>query len=241
MNAEGTPQIEMPRYRSHKTVWALKIATVVSCGTDTTTDENPIVELHFEDQNYAPRRINLCGKPTPEAGWYMVQYKEGYISFSPAKQFEEGNTLEVFHTQILPKPEIANLRSFPQDQINNWFTYHAPTPEQLVQYQEIRTAAKIFAETINRHVPAGADKSAAMRLVREATMTANAGVACDAPKPRPTIAELEKILNSEEDTHIEILADGSVRAITPPSTDMLKATKEQLQALATAPVPDAQA
>lgn len=93
MNAEGTPQIEMPRYRSHKTVWALKIATVVSCGTDTTTDENPIVELHFEDQNYAPRRINLCGKPTPEAGWYMVQYKEGYISFSPAKQFEEGNAL----------------------------------------------------------------------------------------------------------------------------------------------------
>ena len=72
----------------------------------------------------------------------------------------------------------ADLRSIPQADIDNYFTYHAPTPEQIVQYHEIRTAAKSFAETINRHVPAGADKSAAIRLVREATMTANAGVAC---------------------------------------------------------------
>ena len=77
----------------------------------------------------------------------------------------------------------ADLRSIPQADIENWFVYHAPSPEQLVQYQEIRTAAKIFAETINRHVPASADKSAAIRLLREAVMTANAAIACN---PAPT-------------------------------------------------------
>jgi hypothetical protein len=75
-------------------------------------------------------------------------------------------------------PPPLDLRSIPQADLLNYFTYHAPTPAQLVQYHEIRTAALIFAETINRHVPAGADKSAAIRLVREATFTANAGIAC---------------------------------------------------------------
>jgi len=85
---------EMPRYRSHKTVWALKIATVVSCGTDTTTDENPIVEIHFEDTRFAPRKLNIRNRPEPQDGWYYVQYGDGYWSFSPAAQFEAGNTLE---------------------------------------------------------------------------------------------------------------------------------------------------
>jgi hypothetical protein len=74
--------------------------------------------------------------------------------------------------------EPADLRSFSQADIDNWFQYHTFTSEQITQSNEIRTAAKIFAETINRHVPAGADKSAAIRLVREATMTANAAIAC---------------------------------------------------------------
>ncbi len=78
-------------------------------------------------------------------------------------------------------PPSLDLRSIPQADLDNYFVYHAPTEAQIKQYHEIRTAAKIFAETINRHVPAGADKSAAIRLVREATMTANAGIACAPP------------------------------------------------------------
>lgn len=72
----------------------------------------------------------------------------------------------------------TDFRSFEQQDIERWFTYHAPTVEQIEQFVEIRTAAKILAETINRHVPAGPDKSAAIRQVREAVMTANAGIAC---------------------------------------------------------------
>lgn len=72
----------------------------------------------------------------------------------------------------------ADLRSFTQVEIDNWFSYHAPNPEQIIQYGEIRTAAKIFAETINRHVPAGADKTAAMRKLRDTVMAANLAIAC---------------------------------------------------------------
>jgi hypothetical protein len=73
---------------------------------------------------------------------------------------------------------VADLRSIPQVDIENWFNYHAPSREQLIQYQEIRLAAKIFAEAINRNVPVSADKNAAMRLLREAATAANAGIAC---------------------------------------------------------------
>lgn len=164
----------MPQYQSHKKVWALKIAAVIQVGEATTTDESPIVEIQFENEAFASARHNLRGKPTPEPGWYLVQYEDGHISFSPGKAFEEGNTL------IVPRAPVVerDYRSFDQDTIDNWFTYHAPSPAQLVQYREIRTAAKIFAETINRHVPGGADKTAAIRKVREATMTANAAIAC---------------------------------------------------------------
>lgn len=73
---------------------------------------------------------------------------------------------------------------FPQEQIDNWFTHHPPTPEQITIYQEIRTAAKIYAETVNKHVPDGADKTAAMRKIRESVMAANLAVACYVEPPQ---------------------------------------------------------
>ena len=65
----------------------------------------------------------------------------------------------------------------PKDQIENLFTYHAPTEEQIQQYAELRAAALSFARVIHNNVPESPDRSAAIRLVREAVMTANAGVA----------------------------------------------------------------
>ena len=64
------------------------------------------------------------------------------------------------------------------EQIENWFTYHTPTPEQLPKYAALRTAAHEFATIINALVPECADKTAAIRKVREAVMTANAAIAC---------------------------------------------------------------
>ena len=77
-----------------------------------------------------------------------------------------------------------------QKDIENWFSYHAPVAEQLVAYNDIRQAAKIYAETVNKHVPDSADKTAAMRKIRESVMAANLAVACNwtAPTPVPDIA-----------------------------------------------------
>lgn len=84
----------MPVYICHKEVRALKIANVIHEGTDTTTDENPIVIVTFENEGFPPIKRNLRGKPTPEVGWYYIVYPDLYESFSPAKAFEEGYTLK---------------------------------------------------------------------------------------------------------------------------------------------------
>lgn len=65
------------------------------------------------------------------------------------------------------------------EQIDNWFTYHAPTPEQQKAYELLREKGKELANAINTLVvPESADKTAAMRKLREAIMTANAAIAC---------------------------------------------------------------
>jgi hypothetical protein len=65
-----------------------------------------------------------------------------------------------------------------QADIDNWFTYHAPKDDQTVKYNNIRDAGKFLAEVILDNTPINADQSAAIRKVREAVMTANAGIAC---------------------------------------------------------------
>lgn len=60
---------------------------------------------------------------------------------------------------------------------NEVFQHHAPTPEQIAKYHEVREADKAFVKVIHKNVPKCADQSAAIRLVRESVMTANAAIA----------------------------------------------------------------
>ena len=63
-------------------------------------------------------------------------------------------------------------------QIDNWFMHHTPTADDVMRYMRIRDAAKVFATAIMDDCPPSADRSAAMRQVREAAMMANASIAC---------------------------------------------------------------
>lgn len=65
-----------------------------------------------------------------------------------------------------------------QQMLDNWFTYHSPTADDQVGYVAIRDAAKSLAEIIVKHTPSSADQTFAIRLLREAVMTANASIAC---------------------------------------------------------------
>lgn len=64
-----------------------------------------------------------------------------------------------------------------QFDLDNIFTYHAPTPEEVEQYQKIRDAAKEFAQVVVDNSPASADQSVAIRKIRESVMIANAAIA----------------------------------------------------------------
>ena len=61
--------------------------------------------------------------------------------------------------------------------LHELFSYHPPTPHTLPKFQAINQAAKNFAEVVLQNCPSSADRSAAIRLIRDARMTANAAVA----------------------------------------------------------------
>lgn len=61
--------------------------------------------------------------------------------------------------------------------VDDVFSYHAPSEVQKVQYEAIRSAAGELARVILRATPACADQQAALRKLRECVMTANASVA----------------------------------------------------------------
>lgn len=79
--------IELPRYRCHKEVRALKIKAVIP---------NPRgFELHFDDERFVPIEVSneWVVKHNPYALGYFVVYEDGYQSYSPAHAFECGYTL----------------------------------------------------------------------------------------------------------------------------------------------------
>jgi len=65
-----------------------------------------------------------------------------------------------------------------QEKLDNWFSYHAPQGDQHERYALIRAAAKRFAEEIVTLCPDSADRTAALRHIRDAVYSSNASIAC---------------------------------------------------------------
>lgn len=63
------------------------------------------------------------------------------------------------------------------EMIEDMFTYHPPSPDQLPKYQNIRQAAKAFALVLIENTPESADQSATIRLLRQTVMSANQAIA----------------------------------------------------------------
>lgn len=79
----------------------------------------------------------------------------------------------------MPGETTGTVRGVSKQDLDNWFKYHAPRPEQQKKYEAIREAGKELAATILENTPPGPDQSAAIRQIREAVMTANQSIACD--------------------------------------------------------------
>jgi hypothetical protein len=65
------------------------------------------------------------------------------------------------------------------DNLEKVFTYQSPNSETIPKYNKINAAAAVFAQAILENTPSCADQTAAIRLVREARMTANAAIALE--------------------------------------------------------------
>ncbi len=91
-------QIELPRYKCHKEVHALKIAKVEPATGNRPSEFNEETDggaiITPEDERYAPFKVSreYFLKHNPQPGGYYVVYEDGYISWSPAKAFENGYT-----------------------------------------------------------------------------------------------------------------------------------------------------
>jgi len=64
------------------------------------------------------------------------------------------------------------------ENVENWFTYHAPTAEQVTDYEFLRRQGKELAYDFLSTVPAGPERDQALNYLRMAIMWANAGIAC---------------------------------------------------------------
>ena len=84
----STDSAEMPRYKCHKEVRALKIAMI-----DPIEGDGAGQLLRFWDE-YAPIAVTekWFVKHEPFPGGFYVVYEDGYKSFSPAEAFEDGYT-----------------------------------------------------------------------------------------------------------------------------------------------------
>lgn len=63
--------------------------------------------------------------------------------------------------------------------LDNWFTYHPPTPEKLEQYNHVRAVSKELAQYIMENVPRSADATASLRSLRATVMAINLAIACN--------------------------------------------------------------
>lgn len=88
---------------------------------------------------------------------------------------------ETMPRRVIP-PNVA-------DDLAIRFSYHAPKPDQLSDFGDLREAAHHFALLVASRVPPGREQSLAFTKIEEAVMFANAGIARQPAKDaagRPT-------------------------------------------------------
>lgn len=86
---DESASMEMPKYRSHKKVWALQVGE----GLEMLPDGS--CKLPFVNSRYSPRIVakEVVSRYIPMPGDYFVVYEGGYESISPKAAFEDGYTL----------------------------------------------------------------------------------------------------------------------------------------------------
>ncbi len=142
----------------------------------------------FTDATHAMEFIShlLCmgdGTPSPYEIRAVEITNEGTTMF-PAGCFIDafGEAQGVYATggPVLPPPKVEVFKpAFKPLDVEQMFTYHAPTEAQVVQYTALREAALTFAKTILANTPAGAYQTLAIRDLQTTVAWANAAIALE--------------------------------------------------------------
>lgn len=159
-------QRQMPRYISHKVVWALKIARLEERRAGVATGAWTIVP---EDEGFAPFDVTaeFAAKHKPERGGYYVVYEDGYASYSPAAAFEAGYTaaagprcIDPAHRYRLSGDQVLQFMKKERDPTTGAFelTRHGTTNEELIEVLLDRL------RTINAQVPCRENSLAITKL-----------------------------------------------------------------------------
>lgn len=98
---------ELPKYKSHKEVWALKIKSIewvanVLDGQGENREADGSAMITPEEEGFAPFNVDqeYMQKHKPQVGGYYVEYEDGYASWSPREAFESGYTKCDFETRL---------------------------------------------------------------------------------------------------------------------------------------------
>jgi hypothetical protein len=98
---------ELPKYKSHKEVWALKIKSIewvanVLDGQGENREADGSAMITPEEEGFAPFKVDqeYMQKHKPQVGGYYVEYEDGYASWSPREAFESGYTKCDFETKL---------------------------------------------------------------------------------------------------------------------------------------------
>jgi hypothetical protein len=89
---DDAAQREMPRYVSHKQVWALEIAEVMTPTSPAEQHEPQPRRVTFKEPGYAAVFLpgEMFTRYVPVPGDFYVVYADGYKSFSPREAFVDG-------------------------------------------------------------------------------------------------------------------------------------------------------
>lgn len=107
-------------------------------------------------------------------GDYVVQHPDGKMSPVPFLEFQDSYMLTA--DKELP-PGVKPNPPVPTNDLENLFTYHPPKGDQAIRYEHIRVAGREFAKVIERLCPQSADRTVAIRCIREAVMWSNSAIA----------------------------------------------------------------
>lgn len=71
------------------------------------------------------------------------------------------------------------FRADMQKRLENSFTYHAPTADQIPRYEHLRAKAHALAMIIVLETPPSREQSTALTKLEEVVMWANKAIACN--------------------------------------------------------------